>query len=100
MIGAVLLLIGYVAAGLSTSLWQFALAHGLFIGLGAAAGFAPMISDMSHWFRRQRALAVAVAASGSYLAGAIWPPDRRVFHSPSMAGAPPISASACSSPST
>lgn len=72
-VGAVLLLVGFVAAGLSTTLWQFALAQGLLIGVGAAAGFAPLVSDLSHWFRRHRALAVAVAASGSYLAGAIWP---------------------------
>ena len=73
LIGAALLAAGYVLAGLSTSLWQFALAQGLFIGSGAAAGFAPLISDLSHWFRKQRALAVAVASSGSYLAGAVWP---------------------------
>jgi MFS family permease len=72
-IGAVLLLAGYVAAGLSATLWQFALAQGLLIGVGAAAGFAPLISDLSHWFRRRRAIAVAMAASGSYLAGAVWP---------------------------
>ena len=71
--GATLLLVGYVLAGLSTTLWQFTLAHGLFIGTGAAAGFAPLISDVSHWFRRRRALAVTMGASGSYLAGAIWP---------------------------
>jgi MFS family permease len=71
--GAALLLGGYVLAGLSTTIFEFTLAHGLLIGPGAAAGFAPLISDVSHWFRKRRALAVAMAASGSYLAGAIWP---------------------------
>src|SRR5437764_1323006 len=38
VIGAVLALgLGYVAAGNATSLWQFALAHGVLIGLGSAA---------------------------------------------------------------
>jgi MFS family permease len=72
LIGAALLCAGYVLAALTTSIWQFALLSGV-IGLGSAAGFAPLISDLSHWFRKHRALAVSFAASGSYLAGALWP---------------------------
>src|SRR5689334_9578113 len=60
--GAFLLSAGYGLAGASHSLWQFSLAHGLLIGPGAAAGFAPLISDLSHWFRRHRAFAVTIAA--------------------------------------
>ncbi|MFJ5370630.1 MFS transporter [Bosea sp. CER48] len=71
--GALLLAAGYTAAGLSHSLWQFTLAHGLLIGLGTGAGFSPLISDLSHWFRRHRGLAVVCGASGSYLAGVVWP---------------------------
>lgn len=71
--GALLLAAGYAAAGLSHSLWQFAAAHGLLIGMGSAAGFSPLISDLSHWFRRHRGLAVVCGASGSYLAGVVWP---------------------------
>ncbi len=73
MIGALCLGTGYVLAGLSTNLWQFALAHGLLIGVGTGAGFAPLIADLSHWFRKHRGLAVVCGASGSYLAGVIWP---------------------------
>jgi MFS family permease len=66
---------GYVAAGLSTSYLQFTLAHGVLIGLlGASATFGPLIADTSHWFLRRRGLAVAIAASGNYLAGTLWPP--------------------------
>ncbi len=65
--------IGYVAAGLAPSLITFALAHGLLIGIGAGAGFAPLMADVSHWFVKRRGLAVALAASGSYLAGTFWP---------------------------
>lgn len=73
VMGALLLAAGYAAAGLSHSLWQFALAHGLLIGVGSAAGFSPLISDLSHWFRQHRGLAVVCGASGSYLAGVVWP---------------------------
>ncbi|MDQ0391242.1 MFS transporter [Labrys monachus] len=72
-IGAVLLCAGYVLAAFSSDIWQFALVHGLFIGVGSASGFAPLMSDLSHWFRKRRALAVTIAASGSYAAGTVWP---------------------------
>lgn len=73
VLGGLLLGSGYVLAGLSNSLWQFALAHGFLVGIGGAAGFTPLIADLSHWFRKHRGLAVVFGASGSYLAGVIWP---------------------------
>jgi MFS family permease len=72
LIGAFLLCIGYIMAAFTTNIWQFA-AVSTVIGLGSAAGFSPLISDLSLWFARHRALAVAFAASGSYLSGAVWP---------------------------
>jgi MFS family permease len=64
---------GYVLAGFSGSIWQFGMAH-LLIGAGASIGFAPLIADVSHWFVRSRGLAVGIAATGNYLAGALWSP--------------------------
>lgn len=67
--------LGYVASGFATSLWQFTLAHGLFIGfLGTSAMFVPLMADISRWFTRRRGVAVAIAAVGNYLAGTVWPP--------------------------
>jgi MFS family permease len=74
LLGTGLLALGYLAVGLSSSLWQVALAHGLLIGLGCSATFGPLMADTSHWFVRRRGIAVAIAASGNYLAGTIWPP--------------------------
>ena len=65
--------LGYVAAGFSTNLWLFALAYAL-IGFGTSATFGPMMADLSQWFTRRRGIAVAVASSGNYVAGTIWPP--------------------------
>ncbi len=66
---------GYIAAGLSASHLQFTLAHGGLIGFaGASATFGPLLADTSHWFLRRRGLAVAIAASGNYFAGTLWPP--------------------------
>jgi MFS family permease len=73
VIGAFCLLAGYFLAAQAGSLTTFALAHGFLIGIGASAGFAPLMADLSHWFVRFRGLAVTVAATGSYLAGALWP---------------------------
>jgi MFS family permease len=73
-LGTLLLAAGYLAVGLSSNLWQVALAHGLLIGLGSSATFGPLMADISHWFVRRRGIAVAIAAAGNYLAGTIWPP--------------------------
>jgi len=75
LIGAVCLGLGFVAAASAASLWQFVLAQGLLIGLlGTSSAFAPLVADTSLWFNRRRGIAVAICASGNYLAGAIWPP--------------------------
>ena len=66
---------GFIVAGMSGSLLGFALAHGVLLGaLGSAATFAPLVADTSLWFVRRRGIAVAICASGNYLAGAVWPP--------------------------
>lgn len=72
-LGGASLLAGYVAAGLSQSLWQYAAAH-LLIGIGVSSAFGPLIADVSYWFARYRGVAVSVCAAGNYLAGTVWPP--------------------------
>ena len=72
--GAVSLGLGYAAASQATSLWQFIFAQGLLVGVAGSATFAPIIADTSLWFTRHRGMAVAVIASGSYVAGTVWPP--------------------------
>ena len=75
LVGAAGLGTGFIAAGLSGSLTGFAIAHGLLLGLlGSSATFAPLVADTSLWFVRRRGIAVAICASGNYLAGAVWPP--------------------------
>ena len=75
LIGAASLGAGYMACGLASSIIGFTAAHGLLIGLlGSSASFAPLVADTSLWFVKRRGIAVAVCASGNYVAGAIWPP--------------------------
>ncbi len=73
--GSLMLASGYVLAGLSGALWQFCLVHGVLIGLlGSSLTFGPLLADISKWFMRRRGIAVAICASGNYVAGAFWPP--------------------------
>jgi MFS family permease len=75
LIGGSCLGVGFIAAGMAPNLFTFALAHGLLIGfLGCSGTFAPLVADISMWFTRHRGIAVAICASGNYLAGAVWPP--------------------------
>jgi len=71
---SVALAAGYVASGYATTLTGFALAQGLLIGAGSSVTFGPLLAHVSMWFARRRGIAIAVVASGSYFAGAVWPP--------------------------
>ena len=49
--------------------------HGVFMGLLGNAGLnAPLYVYVSRWFDRRRGSALALIASGQYIAGALWPP--------------------------
>jgi MFS family permease len=75
IVSALMLGVGYVLAAQATGLWSFMAAQALVIGmLGTATTFGPLIADVSHWFRKRRGIAIAIVASGSYVAGTIWPP--------------------------
>ena len=75
LIGSVGLPAGMVGAAYAEEFWQFCAALGVLSGLlGTSAIFAPMASDISLWFTRRRGLAVAIVVTGTYLAGAMWPP--------------------------
>ncbi len=76
--GAALMGLGYVGAGLAPTLTVFASMH-ILIGLGTSAGFGPIMADASRWFTRRRGIAVALAGSGNYVGGAIWPPVLQHF---------------------
>jgi MFS family permease len=80
LVGGAGLGVGFVVAGTSGSLPQFTVVHGLLIGLlGCSATFAPLVADTALWFNRHRGIAIAICASGNYLAGAVWPPVLQYF---------------------
>jgi MFS family permease len=65
---------GFILAGMASNIWLFALAHGILMGVfGSSSTFAPLLADTSLWWDKRRGIAVAVCASGNYVAGSIWP---------------------------
>ena len=74
LLGAAAVCAGFVGAGMASSIWLFGLAHGLMGLIGSAATFAPLMADTALWWNRRRGIAVAICASGNYIAGSLWPP--------------------------
>ena len=72
LLSTVLIAGGYAGASLAPSLTVFALLQAV-IGVGSGAAFIPLVADVSHWFAKRRALAMAICASGNYIGGAAWP---------------------------
>ena len=74
MFGALMVALGLAISTLGAP-WPLWIAHGLFIGLIGLGGInSPLYVYVSRWFDRRRGSALALISSGSYLAGAIWPP--------------------------
>ena len=72
LFSAACLVVGHTAGALAPSILVYSLFQAM-VGFGAAATFGPLIADVSHWFVKRRGVAVAAAACGNYIAGAIWP---------------------------
>lgn len=72
--GALAVLGGFVGAAFAGSIWAFGIAHAVMGFIGSSATFAPLLADTALWWNRRRGIAVAVCASGNYVAGALWPP--------------------------
>jgi MFS family permease len=69
---------GAIFAGLAIASagqgWTLLAGIGLGVGFfGNGALFAPMVAYVTHWFDRRRGTALALVASGQYIAGFVWP---------------------------
>jgi MFS family permease len=73
LFGSAMMALGLVLSA-SGGPWMLLLGHGLFVGLlGNSGMFAPLITYVSRWFDRRRGTALALIASGQYIAGVLWP---------------------------
>ena len=74
MFGSAMMGIGLTLATLGPT-WPLYIGYGLFVGLIGLAGInAPLYVYTSKWFERRRGSALALISSGTYIAGALWPP--------------------------
>lgn len=64
LVGSVLLAASLALASKMTALTGFQIVFGLFVGLGTAAIFAPMMACVTGWFDTQRGLAVSLVSAG------------------------------------
>jgi MFS family permease len=72
--GSVMIAIGLALATAGPS-WPLYVGYGLFVGLIGVAGInAPLYVYVTRWFDRRRGSALALISSGTYVAGAFWPP--------------------------
>ena len=72
ILSALIALGGFFVSSITNSFAVLGFCH-IMIGLGTAAGFGPLMSDISFWFSKNRGIAVSAAASGNYLSGIVWP---------------------------
>jgi MFS family permease len=74
MFGATMIGVGLTLATFGPT-WPLYIGFGLFVGLIGLSGInAPLHVYISKWFERRRGSALALLSSGTYLAGALWPP--------------------------
>ena len=72
LFSSIILALCFIFAAQSSSILSLALIQ-FVIGFGTGASFGPVIADTSIWFLKKRGIAVALAASGNYLSGVVWP---------------------------
>ncbi|MCJ1468034.1 hypothetical protein MMC07_006660 [Pseudocyphellaria aurata] len=70
---SILTVCGLVALSFCREYYQIFLAQGLCFGIGAAGIFMPGFVVAGQYFRRKRALAIGIVASGSSVGGVIFP---------------------------
>jgi MFS family permease len=72
--GAAMMGLGLAISALGPS-WPLYIGYGVFVGLIGLSGInAPLYVYISKLFERRRGSALALISSGTYIAGALWPP--------------------------
>ncbi|GAA6017653.1 hypothetical protein JCM10207_001237 [Rhodosporidiobolus poonsookiae] len=72
-LGSVGWLVGMFCLSVSTTYWQVFLSQSVCMGLSLGAMFAPCLSVLGTYFRRQRAFVVGLAASGTAVGAVVFP---------------------------
>jgi MFS family permease len=73
MAGAFLTCFGMMMTSIATEYYQFFLAQGVVVGLGAGCLFVPSVAIVAQWFSTKRALATGITAAGGSVGGVLYP---------------------------
>lgn len=71
--GVFLQLLGLFMTSLCHTYWQVFLSQAVCLGLGNGCTFCPALAVMSQYFKKNRALAVGLAAAGAAIGGLVYP---------------------------
>ncbi|KAK4209106.1 major facilitator superfamily domain-containing protein [Rhypophila decipiens] len=74
-LGAIFQIVGIFTTSVAfeAGYWQLFLAQGVCVGIGNGCLFCPTMANVSTYFQKKRALAIAIVASGSGTGGLIYP---------------------------
>lgn len=64
---------GLMMTSISTKLWQMMLSQAICIGLATGCLFIPCVAILPQYFKKRRAIANGIAATGSGIGGAVYP---------------------------
>lgn len=68
-----MIVFGYMMTSLATEYYQVMLAQGICVGIGTGCLFVPSGAIMPQYFKKRKALANGIAATGSSIGGVIYP---------------------------
>lgn len=71
--GCFMVSFGYMMTSVASQYYQIMLAQGICVGIGTGCLFVPSVALLPQYFKRKRALANGLAASGSSIGGVIYP---------------------------
>ncbi|KAL2000081.1 hypothetical protein VTN02DRAFT_3570 [Thermoascus thermophilus] len=71
--GTIMMSFGLMMTSISTEYWHFMLAQGVCVGLASGCLFVPSVAVLPQYFKKRRAFANGLAASGSSIGGVIYP---------------------------
>lgn len=73
LFGWLMIPLGLMMTSISSQFWHFLLAQGFCVGLGCSSIFIPSVAILPQYFKRKRAFANGIAATGSGVGGIIYP---------------------------
>ncbi|EZF31018.1 hypothetical protein H109_01657 [Trichophyton interdigitale MR816] len=73
MVGWVLIPLGLMMTSIASQYWQIFLAQAICMGLGFGSVFVPCVAVLPQYFKKRRAIANGLAATGSGIGGLVYP---------------------------